>query len=122
MKIYVTSIFVNNQREVLKLYIEVLEFEKKNDIPVGEYSWLTVTGKGDRNGTELLIEPSDHAAVGPFREALKADGISSTFFQVDNLDAEYKRLCDKGVVFTQTPTEASNVIMAIFDDTCGNLI
>ena len=122
MKIYVTSIFVNNQREVLKFYTEVLEFEKKNDIPVGQYSWLTVTGKGDRNGTELLIEPRDHAAVGPFREALKADGISSTSFQVDNLDAEYKRLYDKGVVFTQTPTEASNVIMAIFEDSCGNLI
>ena len=122
MKIYVTSVFVNDQREALKFYTEKLCFEKKNDIPLGEHSWLTVTGKGERNGTELLLEPSDHPAVGPFREALIADGIPSTSFQVENLDAEYKRLCDKGVVFTQTPMEAGNVKMAVFNDTCGNLI
>jgi catechol 2,3-dioxygenase-like lactoylglutathione lyase family enzyme len=122
MKIYVTSVFVNDQREALKFYTEILGFEKKNDIPVGEHSWLTVTAKGEQDGTELLLEPNDHPAVAPFREALIADGIPSTSFQVENLDAEYEHLCDKGVVFTQTPMEAGSVKMAVFDDTCGNLI
>ena len=122
MKIYVTSVFVNDQRKALKFYTEKLGFEKKHDIPVGTHSWLTVTAKGEPNGTELLLEPSDHPAVGPFRDALVADGIPLASFQVENLDTEYKRLCDEGVVFTQTPMEAGNVKMAVFDDTCGNLI
>ena len=109
MKMYVTSVFANDQRDALKFYTEILGFEKKTDIPVGGYSWLTVTGKGEQNGTELLLEPSNHPAVAPFRDALMADGIPSTSFQVESLDEEYERLCDKGVVFTQTPMEAGNV-------------
>ncbi|MGI9324617.1 MAG: VOC family protein [Pseudomonadales bacterium] len=122
MKIYVTSVFVNDQREALKFYTERLRFEKKRDIPMGEYRWLTVTGKGEPGGTELLLEPSAHPAVAPYRSALVADGIPATSFQVDDLDAEYERLCNEGVVFTQQPTEAGSVKVAVLDDTCGNLI
>ena len=122
MKIYITSVFVDDQRKALKFYNEKLGFEKKHDIPIGENSWLTVTSKGEPDGTELLLEPSDHPAVGPFRAALAADGIPSTSFQVEDLDAEYDRLCNEGVVFTQPPTEAGNVKIAVLDDTCGNLI
>ena len=122
MKIYITSVFVDDQRKALKFYTEKLGFEKKHDIPIGEDSWLTVTSKDEPDGTELLLEPSGHPAVGPFRAALVADGIPSTSFQVEDLDAEYDRLCKKGVVFTQPPTEAGNVKIAVLDDTCGNLI
>jgi len=122
MKIYVTSVFVDDQRKALAFYTEKLGFEKKTDVPVGEFSWLTVTSKGDSEGVELLLEPSDHPAVGPYRRALVADGIPATSFQVENIDAEYKRLCDEGVVFTQAPVEAGDVKLAVLDDTCGNLI
>lgn len=122
MKIYVTSIFVDDQRRALKFYTEKLGFEKKTDVPVGEDSWLTVTSKGAPDGIELLLEPSRHPAVGPYRAALVADGIPATSFQVDNLKLEYERLCSQGVTFTQTPMEAGNVKMAVLDDTCGNLI
>ncbi|MGI9326091.1 MAG: VOC family protein, partial [Pseudomonadales bacterium] len=122
MKIYVTSVFVDDQRKALAFYTEKLGFEKKTDVPVGEFSWLTVTSKGDSEGTELLLEPSNHPAVGPYRKALVADGIPATSFQVDNVDAEYQRLCDEGVVFTQTPMEAGDVKLAVLDDTCGNLL
>ncbi len=122
MKIYVTSVLVNDQREALKFYTEKLRFEKKHDIPMGEYNWLTVTGKGDPDGTELLLEPSVHPAVAPYRSALVADGIPATSFQVDDLNVEYERLRDEGVIFTQQPMESGNVKTAVLDDTCGNLI
>ena len=122
MKIYVTSVFVDDQRKALKFYTEILGFEKKHDIPVGEHSWLTLTGAGDPDGTELLLEPSDHPAVGPYRAALLADGIPITSFQVDNLSEEYERLLQVGVVFTMPPTEAEGVKIAVLNDTCGNLI
>jgi hypothetical protein len=38
------------------------------------------------------------------------------------VNAEYERLVDAGVRFTQPPVEMGPVITAVFDDTCGNLI
>ena len=122
MKIYVTGVFVNDQAKALDFYTKVLGFETKLDIPLGENRWLTVTAKDDPDGTQLLLEPSDHPAVGPYREALVKDGIPAASFQVDDLDAEFKRLGGLGVEFTQGPMTAGDVKMAVFNDTCGNLI
>ena len=122
MKIYVTSIFVDDQREALRFYTEKLGFRKKSDVPVGEDSWLTVVGKDQPDGPELLLEPSHHPAVGPYREALFADGIPAASFQVDNLEETYERLSATGVQFTVPPADAGNVRVAVLNDTCGNLI
>jgi catechol 2,3-dioxygenase-like lactoylglutathione lyase family enzyme len=95
---------------------------KKKDIPLGEARWLTVVGKGDEQGTELLLEPDGHPAAGPFKRALVRDGIPFTSFAVDDVNQEYERLKAKGVRFTQPPTDLGMVTTAVFDDTCGNLI
>ena len=122
MRIYVTSIFVDDQAEACAFYTGKLGFQVKHDIPVGEYRWLTLTAHDDPDGTELLLEPSNHAAVPPFKAALMADGIPAASFQVDNLDAEFSRLRDLGVEFVQAPTPAGEVKVAVLNDTCGNLI
>jgi catechol 2,3-dioxygenase-like lactoylglutathione lyase family enzyme len=122
MRIFVTSVFVDDQEKALKFYTDVLDFAVKNDVPVGEHRWLTVVAKEEREGTELLLEPSDHPAVKPYKEALVQDGIPATSFQVDDMDAEFKRLRDLDVEFIQEPMDAGPVRMAILDDTCGNLI
>ena len=122
MRIYVTSIFVDDQKHALDFYTNKLGFQVKNDIPMGEHRWLTVVSKEQPGGTELLLEPSTHPAVKPYKSSLVADGIPATSFQVDNLDAEYKRLCDLDVKFTQLPMDAGPIRMAVLDDTCGNLI
>jgi len=122
MKIYITSVFVDDQSKAADFYTKILGFDIKNDIPLGTYKWLTVTGKSAPDGPELLLEPSEHPAVGPYKEALVADGIPATSFQVDDLDKEYDRLRVLGVKFTQPPMEAGPVKMAVLDDTCGNLI
>lgn len=122
MKIYVMSVFVDNQAKALKFYTEKLGFVKKQDIPLGAHSWLTVVSKNDSEGTELLLEPSTHVAVPPYKEALKNDGIPAASFSVEDVDAEYKRLKDEGVSFSQEPIVIGDLKMAILDDTCGNLI
>lgn len=122
MKIYVTNIFVDNQDKAEKFYTDVLGFKVKNNIPLGKSRWLTVVSSEDPEGTELLLEPSDHPAVKPYKEALVSDGIPAHSFQVQDLDAERKRLGDLGVGFTVEPMDAGPVRMAVFDDTCGNLI
>jgi predicted enzyme related to lactoylglutathione lyase len=89
---------------------------------MGKYRWLTVVSPGDRNGTELVLEPDSHPAVGPFKRALVADGIPFTSFAVDDVHTEYERLRSAGVHFTQPPVEMGPVTTAVLDDTCGNLI
>ena len=122
MRIYVTSIFIDDQTKALDFYAGTLGFALKNDEPIGEHRWLTVVSPDDPDGTELLLEPNVHPAVEPFRHALKADGIPAASFQVSDLDAEVARLKGVGVRFTQDAIDAGKVRMAVFDDTCGNLI
>jgi catechol 2,3-dioxygenase-like lactoylglutathione lyase family enzyme len=122
VRIYVTSVFVDDQRKALDFYTDVLGFQKKTDIDLGGASWLTVVSPEQPNGTELLLEPSGHPAVKPYKDALVEDGIPATSFAVDDVQAEFDRLGSKGVRFTQEPTEMGGVTTAVFDDTCGNLI
>jgi catechol 2,3-dioxygenase-like lactoylglutathione lyase family enzyme len=122
MKITLTSILVDDQSKALRFYTEVLGFLPKTEIPMGEHAWLTVVSPEEPNGVELVLEPSDHPAVGPFKAALVADGIPFTSFAVDDVHAEYARLTAAGVRFTQPPTDMGTVTTAVLDDTCGNLI
>ncbi|MFF4662280.1 VOC family protein [Streptomyces sp. NPDC001282] len=122
MKIHLTSVFVDDQAKALHFYTDVLGFVKKHDVPVGEARWLTVVSPEDPDGTELLLEPSGHPAVQPYKDALVQDGIPATSFAVDDVRAEFDRLRGLGVHFTQEPLEMGQVTTAVFDDTCGNLI
>ncbi|MFJ4701614.1 VOC family protein [Streptomyces sp. NPDC088768] len=123
MKIHLTSVFVDDQTRAEHFYTRVLGFVKKHDVPLGGADrWLTVVAPDDPEGTELLLEPARHPAVGPYREALVEDGIPLAQFAVDDVAAEYERLSALGVRFTQEPLTAGPLTMAVFDDTCGNLI
>ncbi|HEY9358098.1 MAG TPA: VOC family protein, partial [Arthrobacter sp.] len=101
---------------------DVLGFTKRHDIPLGDDFWLTVVSPEAPDGPELLLEPSGHPAVKPYRDALAEDGIPLAQFAVADIQAEHARLTGKGVVFTQPPTDIGTAVVAVFDDTCGNLI
>lgn len=122
MKINLTSVFVDDQDKALAFYTEKLGFVQITDIPMGEFRWITVASPDEPGGTQLSLEPSDHPAVAPFREALAADGIPFTSFAVTDVQAEYDRLTALGVTFTQPPTTNGPVTTAVLDDTVGNLI
>jgi catechol 2,3-dioxygenase-like lactoylglutathione lyase family enzyme len=122
MKINVMSVMVDDQDKALRFYTEVLGFVKKTEIPLGRHAWLTVVSPDDPDGTELSLEPDEHPAARPFKQALVEDGIPFTSFAVDDVAVEYDRLVGRGVRFTQPPTDMGTVTTAVFDDTCGNLI
>jgi catechol 2,3-dioxygenase-like lactoylglutathione lyase family enzyme len=122
MKIVVTSILVDDQAKALAFYHYVLGFMPKHDIPMGQHRWLTLTSPSDPDGVELLLEPDVHPAAKVYKAALKEDGIPATSFGVRDIQAEYARLCKAGVVFIKEPTRLGPVTVALFDDTCGNLI
>lgn len=122
MKIYLCSVFVDDQTKALEFYTTILGFEKKHDVPVGEHRWLTVAAGGQMDGMELLLEPDEHPAAKAFKSAIKADGIPAAQFLVEDIDAEFDRLNAAGVTFVQPPMTIGPVRVAVFDDTCGNLI
>ena len=122
MRIYITSVLVDDQEKALRFYTDVLGFVKQADIPLGEHRWLTVVSPDDPEGPQLALEPDSHPAAGPFKAALAADGIPVTSFAVDDVQAEYERLRGLGVHFTQEPVDMGAVTTAVLDDTCGNLI
>ena len=122
MKMYIKSISVDDQAAGLKFYTEKLGFVVKHDIPIGEHRWLTLTSPEEPEGVELCLEPSVHPATIAYKKALVADGIPFTAFRVDDIEQEVKRLEGEGVLFTQPPVNVGSPIMAVFDDTCGNLI
>ena len=122
MRIKLTSIMVDDQAKAEKFYTEVFGFEKKQDIPVGEYRWLTVVSPEGRDDLELSLEPNANPAGKTFQEAIFKQGIPITAFEVRDIDGEFKRLKALGVVFTQEPTRMGPVSIAVCADTCGNLI
>ena len=117
-----TGVFVSDQDKALKFYTETLGFVKKHDIPVGEFKWLTVVSPDDPDGTELLLEPNENPVSQAFQKGLLDQGIPAALFSVTDIYAEYEKLKSLGVAFTMEPTEVMDVTIAVFDDTCGNLI
>jgi catechol 2,3-dioxygenase-like lactoylglutathione lyase family enzyme len=122
MRIYLTSVFVDDQDKALRFYTDMLGFVRRQDIPLGEARWLTVASPESPDGPELVLEPDGHPAVRPFKAALMEDGIPFASFAVADVRAEAERLEARGVRFTQEPLEMGPVTTAVFDDTCGNLI
>ncbi|KGR77385.1 VOC family protein [Ureibacillus manganicus] len=122
MKIIVTSIFVEDQDKALEFYTKKLEFQLKHDVPAGEYRWIALVSPEDQDGTELILEPNNHPAAKEYQKKLFTDGIPVTMFGVENINEEYERLTNLGVQFKMKPTDVGQVTIAIFNDTCGNLI
>ena len=122
MKLQTVSIFVDDQQKALDFYSGTLGFEVTADVPLGEHRWLTVRLGSSAEATEVSLEPKAPPAVSPFTDALVADGIPYCVLGVDDINAEHERLVALGVTFTQPPTDLGPVTVAVFDDTCGNLL
>ena len=123
MKITVTGVLVDDQDKALKFYTEVLGFEPRQDIPLGEFRWLTVVSPGAPDGAvELLLEPNAFLPAQTYQKALVEAGIPSASFGVEDCQLEFERLSALGAVFRGPPTKAGTVTTAVLEDTCGNLI
>jgi predicted enzyme related to lactoylglutathione lyase len=122
MKIKLTSVIVSNQDKALKFYTEVLGFVKKTEVPLGDHKWLTVVSAEERDGVELVLEPIAFPPAKVYQQALFEAGIPLTAFNVADIEKEYERLKKLGVKFSMSPTKMGPVILAVFDDTCGNNI
>jgi predicted enzyme related to lactoylglutathione lyase len=122
MKIFITSVFVDDQTKALQFYTETLGFTKKDDVSAGDYRWLTVTSPDEAGGMQLLLEPNKNPAAAAYQQAIFKQGIPATMFSTPDVQAEYEHLKAKGVQFTKEPVNMGPATIALFNDTCGNLI
>jgi predicted enzyme related to lactoylglutathione lyase len=122
MQITLSSILVEDQDRALKFYTEQLGFQKKHDIPMGTFRWLTVTSPEGAAGVEVVLEPVAFPPARIYQKALYDAGIPATAFISTDIAAEFQRLKARGVRFRGEPTQAGPVTVVLFEDTCGNLI
>lgn len=131
MRMYIGSILVNDVAHAHDFYVGTLGFQVKDDVTHGDFRWLTITNPTQLAedgsvlpgaGMEIVLEPKGHPATGEFTEALRSAGIPLTQFLTDSLDRDYAELKDRGVEFTMEPTDVGPSRIAVFDDSCGNLI
>ena len=122
IKIAVSSVFVDDQEKALTFYTDVPGFVKSRDVPVGDARWVTVASPDGSDGLELLLEPNNNPIAGSYQRAVYEAGWPATSFVVDDLHYEYERLRERGVAFRMAPTKVDGAAVAVFDDTCGNLI
>ena len=120
MNIKLTSVLVNNPHDAFRFYTEVLGFVEKLYVP--EAHLAIVVSPDAPDGTGLLLEPSDNPIAKPFQEGVYSQGLPTIVFGSNDVQKEYERLKGLGVVFTQEPTKTDWGTVAVFDDTCGNLI
>jgi predicted enzyme related to lactoylglutathione lyase len=124
MQIKLTSVFVDDQDKALKFYTDVLGFQKKYEFQAGKYKWLTVVSAEEPDGVQLVLEPSEgfNPAAKTYQQEVFRHGIAAANFFVADVQSEYERLKQRGVVFTKEPTKTTGSTIAVLDDTCGNLI
>lgn len=122
MRIRITSVPVDNQEKTLQFYMRKLGLVAKSDIPLGEFRWLTVVSPDEENDVELLLEPLGFAPANTYQQELFKAAIPYTSFAVENIETEAKRLEKAGVVFRSKPAQHVPVMIAVIEDTCGDLI
>ena len=122
MKIKFVSVMVEDQERALRFYTDVLGFVKAEDVPVGEYRWLTVTSPDGVDGVELVLEPPAFPPAREYQKALYDAGVPATAFVTSDIYGEVERLTAAGVEFRGEPVDMGSVTAVLFEDTCGNLI
>ncbi len=122
MKIKLISVFVDDQEKALRFYTEVLGFIKRTDFSQGPYRWLTVASPEEPDGTELQLALNNNPAANAYQQALFQQSQPAAMFFSDDVQAEYESMKGRGAEFTMPPTDVTASKIAMFKDTCGNLI
>lgn len=122
MQIKLASVMVDDQDKALQFYTGKLGFVKKEDIPLGQFRWVTVISPDGVEGVELVLEPLGFPPAQTYQKALFDAGIPATAFISNNIQDEYQRLKQLGVNFRSEPKSMGPITAVVFEDTCGNLI
>jgi predicted enzyme related to lactoylglutathione lyase len=120
MKIALTSVFVHDPISAHRFYTEVLGFATRLLMP--EANLAIVVSPEEPDGTGLLLEPNENPIASTYQKAIYELGMPVIVFGVDDVQKEYERLLQHGVVFRTPPTPNPVGVEAVLEDTCGNLV
>jgi len=127
MKLTHVQVWVHDQDEALAFYTDKLGMELREDVTVpemGNFRWLSVGIPGQDVSITLMAIPGPPVFDDETRESINkllAKGASGgLFFATDDAQKSYDELTDRGVEFTQEPTEQPYGIDAGFRDASGN--
>jgi catechol 2,3-dioxygenase-like lactoylglutathione lyase family enzyme len=121
------QVWVHDQDEALAFYTDKLGMELREDVTVpemGNFRWLSVGIPGQEVSITLMEIPGPPVFDEETRakiQALMAKGASGgLFFTADDIQASHAAMKERGVEFTQEPTEQPYGIDAGFRDPSGN--
>lgn len=119
-----TSVYVDDVARAHAFYTEVLGFETRVHMDLGDGTQFVTVGapEGAQQDLQLLLEPGQGPIAEPYRTAVREAGLPCIVFSVDDVGEEYERLRMLGVEFTQGPRDEGPYLTAVLDDTVGNLV
>jgi catechol 2,3-dioxygenase-like lactoylglutathione lyase family enzyme len=122
--ISIVSVFVKDVDESQAFYTEILGFEPRDDITLGEgYRWCTVVHP---NQPELMVNlsvpgpPLAADLVEAMKRAQDEGGLPGLGLRVDDCQRSYEELSAKGVEFLQKPEKRPYGVEALCRDSSGN--
>jgi catechol 2,3-dioxygenase-like lactoylglutathione lyase family enzyme len=120
----VVGVYVRDQDEALKFYVEKLGFRVHTDSRNGDYRWLTVQHPDQPSFQLGLFTPQAPLVDAQTAETLKAavakGAMPPLVMVVDDCRAAYERMNASGVEFTQEPVSRYGAVDASFRDPSGN--
>jgi predicted enzyme related to lactoylglutathione lyase len=122
------QIWVLDQDEALEFWTKKMGWEVRADITMpelGDFRWLSVGPSGQEDISVVLMAipgpPVMDDATKKQIEELVAKGWGGTvFLTADDVQAAYEELKDRGVEFTEAPTEQPYGLDSEFRDPSGN--
>jgi len=122
--ISLTTVYCLDQDKARDFYVNVLGFEARADVTMGEdFRWVTV---GHPTQPELDVTlmtpgpPLDEDAAAFVRRQLEKGSMGGLGLTVDDCHATYKDLLAKGVEFLQEPADRPYGVEAVMRDNSGN--
>ena len=124
------NVWVHDQDEALEFYTKTLGMEVKDDVTMpemGNFRWLTVAVPGQEGvALALLNVPGppvfDAETAAQVRSLVAKGAAGGLFFLSDDVRGTYEELKQKGVEFSQEPTQQPYGLDAGFRDPSGNQI
>lgn len=120
----VAGIYVRDQDEALRFYVDKLGFAVHTDARNGDYRWLTVQHPDQPSFQLGLFKPQpptvDETTAATLDEIVAKGAMPPLVLVVDDCRAASERLAKAGVEFTQEPVERYGTIDASFRDPSGN--
>ena len=118
------GLYVRDQEEALRFYVDKLGFRVHTDVRNGDYRWLTVQHPDQPSFQLGLFTPQaplvDAQTAQTLKEAVAKGAMPPMLLAVDDCRAAYERMRAAGVEFTQEPVERYGTVDANFRDPSGN--